>query len=607
MRRNKRKKHIATEDAIRRRIVLLFALVIIFFAGLGFRIGWIQVIATDTYASKAAETQVKDEIIPPKRGNILDRNGKELAFSTISYRIWLRLKPYNDKIKTDPTEQKRQLEQATELLSESLGMKPGDISAKLDTDSTLVKVATGVNKDQMALIRQGIQKRKLNNIEVEEQESRNYPMGTLAAHVLGSLDSDGNGRGGIELQYNSYLSGISGRRIQDTDRNGNPLGSGEQLNYAQQDGLNVMLSLDETIQYYAEKATKKAYNDTKAKKVEAIVMDPKNGDILAMAAYPTFDPNSPGEPLLKEDKKEFAGLSAADQATYLNQLWRNPLISDLYDPGSTFKLVTVASAIEVSAVTPESQFKCDGHIQVSDVKIRCGAYPGAHGVETVRQAVGNSCNPVLIQIAQKMGFNRFYQYMSLFGITEPTGISFPAEASPLIQNKGHAGPVDLATMSYGQGLSITPLQMVTAVSAIGNDGKLMQPRLVKGFTTQNGDIAQEFPSKIKRQVVSAQTAEEVRDIMEYVVQSGSGQEVQIPGYRVGAKTGTTQKLINGKYSTTRIMGSMIAMAPMDDPQFTVLVIVDDPVIGSSGRLTAGPAVKEILTELLRYKNIKPNE
>ncbi|MDR1028706.1 MAG: PASTA domain-containing protein [Clostridiales Family XIII bacterium] len=586
-------------------MIIAFAVIVLLFVGLTVRIGWIQIINTDMYANKAVETQTKDEIIPPKRGAILDRNLKTFAVSTASYRVFVRLKPYNDSDPVDPKYREEQRAAAADILSASLGIDRAEIVEKMNSDSNRVSIAKDVNKEQMESIRTGIEKKGVMIIEAEDASKRQYPLGAFAAHILGSVNRDGKGQSGIELEYDQYLTGTVGRRIMSTDIKGNPLSEGQQESHAQENGRNVVLTIDETIQYYAEESIAKAYERTQADRVECIIMDPKNGDILGMAAYPEFDPNDPGTPLGEAAQAEFAQLGDEQKTEYLNAIWRNPVVSDLYEPGSVFKLVTVSSALETGAVTPDSHVTCKGFYQVEDREIKCWNYPRSHGDQTVAEAIGNSCNPAMMQVIQKMGYDKFYQYLELFGMTDRTGVDFPGEASPLIQDKKISGPVGLATMSFGMGLNITAIEMANAVCAIGNNGNLMKPRLVKALSDEAGNIVHEFPTKILRQVISQQTADEVKNIMEYVTREAGGQVANVPGYRIGSKTGTAQKLVNGEYSTRDVVGSTIAIAPIDDPRFVVLVVVDNPRVGEYGSTTAGPAVREITEEILRYMNIKP--
>ena len=591
-----------------RRILAAFIIVLLAFTALTFRVGWIQIVAADQYSAKAAEYQIKDIRISPARGSILDRNMNELAISTVSYRVWARLVPATEAEAAlqDKNELEKQKEAAAKLVALEAGVPLENIKAKLDTDQPLVRIAGDLTKPQIEAIREGINDQDITILEIEERSSRRYPLGSLAAKVIGSVNYDGTGQAGVEMQYDKYLSGVAGRQIARTDGWGEAVIGGEKAYYESRDGLNVVTTIDESIQYFVEDALYRGLENTQADRLMAIVYDPKTGDILAMADTEPYDPNDPGRPITAEAREEFGVLTAEEQTAYLSRMWRNPCISDTYDPGSPFKTITVASALEDGAVTPESWFNCGGSLQVYDRKIRCWAYPGAHGGQTVREAVGNSCNPVMMQVIQVLGLSRFYNYLELFGITEMTGIDLPGEENPLVQDYETAGPVGLATMSFGQGLSITPIQMVSAIGSVAYDGKLMVPRVVKGLADNEGNIVEEFAPKIKRQVISENTAAEVREILHYVSDVQYAPAAKIGGYNIGVKTGTTQKLINGEYSESHVIGSMFIMAPIEDPQFVVLVLCDTPRIGYYGIETAGPVVNEISKELLRYMNIKPN-
>lgn len=588
----------------RRRMIIAFILIVLMFAVLVVNLGLIQIVNNDYYAGMAAENVTRDELIPPRRGSIVDRNLTELAVSTVSYRIFVRLKQPNDA-KTDPKVEEAQRAAAADVLSEVLGMARDEVLSKMDADTSRVRIARDVNRDQMALIAAAVADRDITIIEAEADSKRNYPLGAFAAHVLGTVDADGGGQNGIELEYDRYLSGIAGRRIMNADGRGDPLNVGEHTTYEQEDGLSIVLTIDETIQYYVEEAILEALTNTGADQVTGIVMDPKNGDILAMANYPEFDPNSARVPLGEEALAEFQSLSESEQTEYLMRMWRNPAVSNLYEPGSVFKLVTISSGFETGAITPETPVYCGGGYQVADRFIKCWSYPKGHGSQTVRGAVSNSCNPAMMQVIEKIGYDRFYQYLELFGMTAKTGIDLPGEAAPWVQNKQKSGSVGLATMSFGMGINITPIEMVSAVAAIGNDGVLMKPRLVRGLADSNGKLVEEFQSKIVRQVVSEQTAAEVKAIMNYVSESSGVLVASVPGYHIGTKTGTAQKLIDGQYSTSEVIGSMVAVAPIDNPRFVVIVVVDNPRIGEYGVSTAGPAVRKITEETLRYMNVKP--
>jgi stage V sporulation protein D (sporulation-specific penicillin-binding protein) len=474
----KRKKVSALNgDMFRVRIIIVFGVVVLALVLLGFRIGWIQVVATDTYAAKAQEMQQQDVVLPAQRGAIVDRNMEELAISTGTFKVYLRLVPLSSD-NTDPIEWQEKLEISSKLLSNVLEIPKEELDQKIADGDKRIVVAKKVEKAKMSVIRDAMDAQGLRAIEMEENPDRKYPKGAFAAHVLGMVNSEGEGTYGVEKSYDEYLSGIAGRRISSTDAGGNPISYGNDTTYNSMDGMNVVLTLDATIQYYAEEAAEAAYYDTKAEKVEIVIMDPSNGEVLAMTTYPDFDPNTPGVPIGEKQIEEFAAIeSVEEQNQYVMSIWKNPIISDLYEPGSVFKLVTASSALEDGLITPNSSFVCKGSYTVADTEINCWikAQHSAHGTQTLYEALKNSCNPAMMQIVEKMSYERYYQYMDLFGMSKKTGIDLPGEASPMLQSK--RGPVERANMSFGMGLSITPMQMADAVAAIVNDGVLMQPHI----------------------------------------------------------------------------------------------------------------------------------
>jgi stage V sporulation protein D (sporulation-specific penicillin-binding protein) len=581
-----------------------FLIISLLFAGLAFRIGWITVIADDKYAKPAKESQTRDVLMPARRGGAYDRNMTELAASAVSYRVWARPA---DVVAGDSADiRELRFEKTVGMLAEELGMDAEVVREMLNRDNMMVRIAKDVDEDRIAAIKNRVEDESLTGIEIEQYDERYYPYGPFAAHVLGMVNDDGAGMSGLELAYEKDLAGIPGRWIKNADLKGNSLAYGTETRHDAQNGLSIVLTIDEAVQHYVEKALDKVMEATDALRVMAIVMDPKTGDILGMASTPDFDPDDPRTPLDPETAEYVRNLLPEQQVEYWNGMWRNPLTNEVYDPGSTFKLLTVSAALEERVVTPNDGFYCNGFYEVSGQRLRCWRYYDPHGNETLTQAVGNSCNPVMIQLVQRMGYDRFYKYMELFGVTSKTGVDFPGETNSLVQNRETAGPVGLATMSFGQGISVTPIQLITAISAIGNGGKLMQPRLVKALADDEGNIVKSFDVKVVRQVISEQTAEEVRSIMEYVVNESGGKAAKIPGYRIGGKTGTAEKLDNGSYKTGKVEASMVALAPMDDPQIAVLVIVDEPQGIKFGSTTAAPGVKDILSDVLRYMNIAPH-
>lgn len=587
-----------TPNSVKKRILVGFLLICIAITGLAFRVGWLQIVNGDEYSKKALESQTRDVPIPAKRGVIYDRNGKELAVSAVTFSVWARPDQVNTKSRKYTAEEN--VERTVEFLAKQLSMEESEVEGIVTQKKALVKVAKYVNKETADTIRQ----EGLPGIEIAEDVKRYYPLGSFLAHVLGSVTDDNNGLAGLELKYNRYLSGISGRWIKNTDVNGNSLAYGMEKYYQAEDGLNLVLTIDEVIQHYVEKALDTVQVNTQADRVMCIMMDPKTGDILAMGMTPDYDPNNPRVPTTTEGAVYLESLSDSEKLDYWNAMWRNPMVSDTYEPGSTFKLLTTSIALEEQLTSLNEIFVCNRYYSIAGVQLSCWR-PQPHGTETLVEAVGNSCNPVFATLSQRIGLNKYYEYMGLYGLKDKTEIDYPGEGYAILQNQDTAGPVELATMSYGQGIAVTPIQLITAVSSFGNDGKIMQPRLVKKLTDKDGKVVEEFEPKVVRQVISKQTAEDMRLIMESVVSQGGGGTAKVPGYRVGGKTGTANKPKAGGYSE-ETYSSFIGMAPMDDPKVAILLIVDNPKGVKFGSQTAAPGVKMILEDTLRYLNIQPS-
>lgn len=582
----------------RRRIAIGFIIIALLLVALVFRVAWIQIVDAEELSQKAIDQQTKDTPIEAKRGTIYDRNGKELATSTTCYTLWAR--PSQIKQKDGKERPDSEVKVFAQEIADIIDGDASDVYDDLTKNQALVRVAKYLEKNTADKLRA----LQITGIELSEDNKRYYPLGNFASQVLGSVNDDNMGRTGIELQYDQYLSGVSGRWVKNTDLLGNELVKGAEEYYEAQDGLNVIMTLDEAIQYYVEKALEKGMEKTKAKRIMCLVMDPKTGDILASATTPGFDPNEATEPL-KKDKKKYEKMSAEEKNKYLFSLWRNPLVSDTYEPGSTFKLITSSSAIEEKVINDNTTFNCSGSFSVAGVRLHCWT-SGAHGTQTIRQAIGNSCNPALAKVASLLGKTRFYKYLDLYGITDKTGVDYPGEAGAIVQSLDNVGPVELATIGYGQGISVTPIQLLTAVNAIGNDGVLLQPRYVKALTDSEGKVVESYEPVVVRKVISAATAKKMRSIMQYVVDEGGGGNARIAGYRVGGKTGTANKIDagTGKYGKY-YYSSFIGMAPMDDPQVSILVVVDSPKGSYYGSMVAAPIAKDILTDALRYMNITP--
>ena len=593
---------VPTPKRTKRRLIAAFILICMLCCGMTFRVGWVQIVNGEELSKIAAEQQTRDVPIAPKRGMIFDRNGKVLAMSAATFSVWARPAEIRATKNNNEALSAIQVNNTAAEIALLLGMDQDKIKELITHNRSLIKIAKYVDKESADKLRE----KRLRGIEITEETKRYYPLGVFAAHTLGSITDDNNGLYGVELRYDRYLKGLPGRWIKNSDPAGNSIAYGMEKQYKAEDGLNIVLTIDEVIQHYVEKSLAVVMENTQADSGVCIMMDPKTGDILAMASLPDFDPNNPRIPLDIEEAAYVEGLTDDEKMAYWNAMWRNPVINNVYEPGSTFKLLTTAMALEENVTHLHDTFVCKGSHTVAGIPLRCWRSSNPHGTQTLIEAVGNSCNPVFIQLAQRLGENRFYKYLDLFGISEKTGVGFPGEAMPILQSKATAGPVGLATMAYGQGLAVTPIQLLSAVACFGNEGKLVQPRLVKALTDSDGNIVEEFGVNAIRQVVSRQTAEEICFIMESVVSSGGGSAAKIPGYRVGGKTGTASKLTNGSYEEGQTDSSFIGMAPMDDPQIVVLLVVNNPKGVQFGSQTAAPGVRQIIMDTLRYLNVEPN-
>lgn len=575
----------------KRRIAIGFFAIAMLLIALTFRVAWIQIVDAEEYTEKAILQQTTDTPIEAKRGVIYDRNGKELATSTTCYTLWVWPAQFTSE-KTAA-----EIKEMSAKIAEIVDKDPEKIEAGVTKEQHMVALAKYLDKETADKIRA----LKYSGLEISAATKRNYPLGSFASHVLGSVNDDNQGRTGLELQYDEYLSGVSGRWVRNHDLFGNELIEGREEYHEAQDGLNVVSTLDEAIQHYAEKAIAEGMEKTSAKRIMCLIMEPETGDILASAVTPGFDPNNATVPTDEKMAEEYE--KAENKSEVLSKMWRNPIVSDTYEPGSTFKLITASSAIEEKAITTTETFSCNSRVTIAGVTLHCWSNRN-HGVQTIKEAVGNSCNPVLAKVATKMGKKTFYKYLDLYGITEKTGVDYPGEAGSIVQSLENVGPVELATIGYGHGISVTPIQLLTAVNAIGNDGVLLQPRYVKALTDSDGKVVEAFEPVTVRKVLSSKTASEMREIMEYVVSEGSGGNAKITGYRIGGKTGTANKVENGKYGDN-YYSSFIGMAPMDDPKVSILVIVDSPKGSYYGSIVAAPIAKSILSDVLRYMNISP--
>lgn len=582
--------HTPTKSFKTRLKVALF-LSILVVTGLLFRLAYLQIVIGEELKKGALEQWTKSIDIKSKRGIIYDRKGKKLAVSVNAFTVYAA-----------PADIKNPRETAR-ILSEILDMEEELLYEKVTKNQREEKIKQWITREEAHELRQ----LRLAGISVVEDNKRYYPYGNFASYILGFTDVDNIGAYGIERTYEEYLTGTPGKWIKMTDAANRQLPYDGEKIYESQDGNSLILTIDETIQHFAEKAAQQALLDNKAKNVSIIIMEPNTGDILAMTTKPDYDPNNPREPIDGNLKKEWEELPIDQLQTKWFDLWRNFAVSDIYEPGSTFKLITAAAALEENITNENDHYYCSGFVKVQGRELKCARWYNPHGSLTFREGMDNSCNVVFVDVGRKLGKENLYKYLKAFGFGQKTNIDLLGEQPGIIPaNTDVIKEINLATMSYGHGVAVTPIQLVTAVSAISNGGNLMQPRLVKELINDQGDIVKEFPPEVKRQVISKQTSDTMLSMMETVVTEGSGTRAIVPGYRIGGKTGTAEKVIDGVYAKGKYIGSFVAVAPIDDPKLAILVIVDDPSAGTHyGGSVAAPVAQAVLEETFNYLEIAP--
>jgi len=592
-------KEIKSSYKNRKRLVIAFAFILIAFFALSARIGWIQIIKADEYTQKALKQQTTDSSVTALRGEILDATGHQLAASVTKNTIWVRPSIVKKHGSTQ-LEIEENAKAEAETLAAILDLNADDVLATITADKALIKVKKYVDASTADAVRQ----EGLSGIEIVEDSSRSYPFGNFASHIVGFTNDDNIGQNGLEAYYNRYLSGINGRYITVKDKNGSSLIYASGKYYDTEDGYTLVTTIDEHMQYIVEEKLDEYKESTGASRVMCIVMDPKDGSVKAMAQTNDYDPNNP-RAALEGDEESFSKMTDQEKVNYWYKLWRCFCISDTYEPGSTFKLFTASIGLDTGVTYLGEKFNCSGSIKVADRTLKCWYYPRQHGTETLQQAVQNSCNPVMVQIIQRIGLKAYYEGLDAFGLTAKTGIDYPGEGSNIIYDDSEVGPVELATMSYGQGISVTPISLITAVSSLANGGYVMQPHFLDKMLDSDGKEVMTFEPTIKSVSVSSQTASDMLNIMESVVEVGGAGTAKISGYRIGGKTGTASKPTVGGYSDSDYFSSFVGVAPVDDPKFVILVLVDSPKGRIYGSQTAAPCAKTIMQELLQYLNIQP--
>ena len=563
-------------------VVFLSALLMIFF--LIARLVYLMIFDAAYYQQKAKTLHEREREIKAARGEIIDRNGKVLATNKAVCTISV----IHSQI-TDP-------ERVIQVLADELGIEKEMIRKRVEKVSSREKIKTNVEKETGDRIRAY----ELDGVKVDEDFKRYYPYGNLASKVLGFTGGDNQGIIGLEVKYENHLKGVNGMILTTTDARGIELADTLEDRVEPVSGDTLQVSLDYNIQEYAQQAAEKVMEEKQADAVVILILNPKTGEIYACVNVPEFDLNAPFT--LPEGTD--AALNDEEKQAMLNQMWRNRSINDTYEPGSIFKVFTASAALEEGVVKEEDTFYCPGYKLVEDRRIRCARTTG-HGSETFVQGVQNSCNPVFIEVGMRLGTENFYKYFEKFGLMGKTGVDLPGEAATIMHKKENVGQVELATMSFGQSFQVTPMQMATTVCSLVNEGKRITPHFgVAVYDAESGEKEETISYGKRKRILSKETSEKMRKILETVVSEGGGKKAQIEGYRIGGKTATSQTLPR---SANRYIGSFIGFAPADDPQVAAMAIIYNPQGIYYGGTIAAPVVRDIFDNILPYLGIEREE
>lgn len=563
----------------------------------------IQLVEYDFYQKKAISQQTRDKVVTPKRGTIYDRNKKSLAVSATVQTVYIQPNGIKD-------EKQKQL--LIKEFSKIIDVEESFMEERIAKNNYYQTVKRKIEADMEKEVRAFIKEHKLYNcVALTEDTKRYYPYGNFASHVIGFTNIDGAGITGIEKQYDEYLTGTPGRIISAKDRKGNEMPFKHEKYEEAKDGYSVVLTVDEAIQHFTEKHLENAVIESKVENRGcAVVMDVETGDILAMATKPDFDLNTPYEikdPILLKQLSEVTNEEYKKLKSNLrNDMWRNKAVVDTYEPGSPFKTFTCAMALDEGVAKINDTFYCNGYRQIADRTIHCWKREG-HGSEDFAHGLMNSCNPVMMDLSQKIGKENFMKYAEAFGFLDKTGIDLPGEANSIFHSIENIGPVQLAVSAFGQTIKVTPIQLITAYASIANDGKLVKPKMVKEIIDSDGNTVKTFDTEVLRQTVSKDTANSLCSILERVVTEGTGKNAYIKGYRIGGKTGTSEKIDdkNDKGEIDKRIASFIGLAPADDPKIAVLVLLDEPnVENKNGSVVAAPVVAQIMNDVLPYLGIE---
>ena len=560
----------------RKKVMIIFVAVFFIRMFLIGRLVYLMIFCSEYYGNKAENLHERERDIKAARGKLLDANGTVLATNKSVCTISVI---HN---------QMEEPEKVIAMLVKELGISEEAARKRVEKVSSIERVKTNVAKETGDAIRAY----GLSGVKVDEDYKRYYPYGTLASKVLGFTGADNQGILGLEVKYDEYLQGTNGKILTLTDARGIEIENAGESRLEPVNGYDLCLSLDRNIQMYCEQAAKKVCTKKSADSVSVIVMNPQNGELMAMVNYPEFDLNDPFT--LVGDTGE--SVSAEEKQNLLNKMWRNQCISDTYEPGSTFKIITAAAALEEGVVKLDDAFFCPGYKIVEDRRIRCARTTG-HGAETFETGIMNSCNPVFMELGERLGAENFVGYFKQFGLLSKTNIDLPGEAGTIMHKTENIGPVELATISFGQSFQITPIQLVTTVSSIINGGTRVTPHFGVSMQDADGNTAKTFSYETHENICTAETSETMRYLLEKVVSEGTGKNAKIEGFSIGGKTATSQTLPRSDH---KYISSFLGFAPADNPQVLVLVVINNPQGIYYGGTIAAPVAKEIFENILPY-------
>ena len=581
----------------KKKIWVVFLCCILMMAGLIGRLVFLMCFRSDYYYEKAKDLHERERDIKAARGQILDAKGKVLA----SNRTVCTISVIHSQIK-EP-------EKVIALLTEKLGMEEASVRKRVEKVSSIERVKTNVEKS----VGDAIRECNLAGVKVDEDYKRYYPYGTLASKVIGFTGGDNQGIIGLEVKYEEILKGEPGKILTTTDARGVEIDKLGETRQEPVEGKSLLISLDANIQEFAQQAALKVMEEKQAERVSILLMNPQNGEIYACVNVPEFDLNEPFtltdemQRQLKEELQQTENSSGSRKKTeeqlkqeLLNQMWRNPCLNDTYEPGSTFKIITMSAGLEEGVVSPDDQFYCPGYKIVEDRRIHCAKRIG-HGAQNFVQGAQNSCNPVFIEVGLRLGVERYYKYFKHFGLLTKTGIDLPGEAGTIMHQMKNMGEVELATVAFGQSFQITPIQLATTVSSLINGGRRITPHFGVAVLNPDGTEGEKLTYPVQEGIVSEKTSREVREILETVVSQGSGKNAKIEGYSVGGKTATSQTLPR---SANRYISSFLGFAPAENPQVLGLCIIHDPQGIYYGGTIAAPVIRSIFENILPYLGIE---